>query len=88
VARIEPPWPFDITRPTIAPGSINADALMVHGFVTPDGRFDALAIVFPADYPQSQFILDSLNQWQFRAAVQDGQPARVEVLLIIPEEIE
>ena len=88
VARIDPPWPFDITRPNIAPGSIDADALMVHGFVTPAGRFEALAIIFPTDYPQSQFILDSLNQWQFRPAVQDGQAARVEVLLIIPDEID
>jgi len=30
-------------------------------------------------------VLSSLNQWQFRAATQNGQNVKVEVLLIIPE---
>jgi hypothetical protein len=72
-------------RPNIAPGSIDADALMVHGYVNLEGRFEALTIVFPPQFPQAQFVLSMLNQWQFRPATQNGQNMKVEVLLIIPE---
>jgi hypothetical protein len=84
-ARLEAPWPFNIVRPNIAPGSIDADALMVHGYVNLEGRFEALTIVFPPQFPQAQFVLSMLNQWQFRPATQNGQNMKVEVLLIIPE---
>jgi hypothetical protein len=85
VAHIEAPWPFSIVRPNIAPGSIDADALMVHGFVNQAGRFEALAVAFPPEFAQAQFVLNSLAQWQFRPATQNGQDVKVEVLLIIPE---
>jgi len=85
ITRIEAPWPYSIVRPNIAPGAIDADALMIHGFVNQDGRFEALTIAFPPEFPQAQFVLSSLNQWQFRAATQNGQNVKVEVLLIIPE---
>lgn len=86
--RLEAPWPYSIVRPNLAPDAINADALMVHGFVTTTGHFEGLSIVFPTAFPQAQFVLDSLARWQFRPATQNGQVARVEVLLIIPEELE
>jgi hypothetical protein len=85
VSRIDAPWPYSIVRPNLAPGSISADALMVHGFINQVGRFESLAISFPPDFAQAQFVLDALRQWQFRPAAQNGQPTRVEVLLIIPE---
>jgi hypothetical protein len=47
-----------------------------------------LTVVFPQPFPQSQFILTALQQWQFRPATEDGKNARVEVLLIIPAEYE
>jgi hypothetical protein len=75
-------------RPNLAPGEWNADALMVHGFLNQAGRFEALAIVFPPDFPEAKFVLDALAQWQFRAATQNGQNVKVEVLLIVPEEDE
>jgi hypothetical protein len=84
VARLVAPWPYDIVRPDLAPGAVDADALMVHGFIDPSGRFELLHIVFPADFPGSEFVLKSLAQWQFRPAQQDGQAVRVEVLLVIP----
>jgi len=84
-AHIDAPWPYNIVRPNIAPGSIDADALMIHGFVNQDGHFEGLAIAFPPDFAQAQFVLSSLAQWQFRAATQNGQNVKVEVLLIIPE---
>jgi hypothetical protein len=86
VARIDAPWPYNIVRPDIPSGSVDADALMVHGFVNQSGRFDSLSVAFPADYAQAQFVLGSLLQWQFRPAAQNGQPVRVEVMLIIPQQ--
>ena len=58
---------------------------MVHGFVNQSGRFESLAIAFPEEFAQASLVLDALRQWQFRPAMQNGQIARVEVLLIIPE---
>jgi hypothetical protein len=86
VTRLEAPWPFNIVRPNIPPDAINSDALLVHGFVNQAGRFESLTIAFPPEFPEAQFVIDSLKQWQFRPASQDGQVERVEVLLIIPEE--
>ena len=88
VARLDAPWPFSIVRPNLEPGSVDADALMVHGFVNQSGRFETLTILFPEGFPRAQFVLAALQQWQFRPAAQDGRPAKVEVLLIIPEEYE
>ena len=60
-------------------------AVLVHGFVNKDGRFEELAVTFPPEFPQAQFVLNSLAQWQFRPAAQNGQPVKVEILLIIPD---
>lgn len=86
--RLEAPWPYNIVRPNLTSGVIGADALMVHGFVNTTGHFEDLSIVFPAAFPQAQFVLESLARWQFRPATENGQFARVEVLLIIPEELD
>jgi hypothetical protein len=87
-ARPDAPWPYDIVRPHFEPDDFNSDALMVHGFVTASGRFERLALVFPEDFAKAKFLLSALQQWEFRPARQNGQVAQVEVLLIIPEEIE
>jgi hypothetical protein len=83
--RLEAPWPYNIVRPNLAPGAINADALMVHGFVNEAGRFESLVVAFPPEFPQAQYVLSALAQWQFRPAAENGHPTRVEVVLIIPE---
>ena len=83
--RLEAPWPFNIVRPNLAAGAINADSLMVHGFVDESGRFESLVVAFPPDFSQAQYVLSALSQWQFRPAVENGRPAKVEVVLIIPE---
>jgi len=83
--RLEAPWPYNIVRPNLAAGAINADALMVRGIVNAAGRFESLAIVFPQPFAQAAFVLSSLAQWQFRPALQGGQVTPVEVLLIIPD---
>jgi hypothetical protein len=84
--RIDAPWPYDMERPGLAPGDLNGDAIIVHGFVNKAGRFEKLAIVFPVDFSQAKFVLGALEQWQFRAAMQNGLLTAVEVLLIIPAE--
>ena len=61
---------------------------MVHGFVNLSGRFERLAVVFPNEFAKAKFLLNALQQWQFRPAKANGQIAAVEVLLIIPEETE
>jgi hypothetical protein len=83
--HIEAPWPYNIVRPNITPGAIDADALMIHGFVNQAGRFEQLAVAFPPEFPQAKFVLDSLAKWEFRPATQGGQNVRVEVVLVIPE---
>ncbi len=88
IAHIEAPWPYNIVRPNISPGAIDADALMVHGNINQDGRFETLAVLFPPQFTETQFVLDSLAKWQFRPATQNGQDVAVEVLLIIPDEQE
>ena len=85
--RPEAPWPYDITRPSID-ADANTDAIIVHGFVNGLGRFDKLAVIFPAELAETKFLLHALQQWQFRPAMQDGQATPVEVLLIIPAETE
>lgn len=84
VARLDAPWPFDIVRPNLPPGSVDADAIMIHGFIDESGRFQSLRVAFPPALPSAQFVLDALQKWQFRPALQNGQPIKVEALLIVP----
>jgi hypothetical protein len=86
--RPDAPWPYVMVTPHLSPGDYDADALLVHGFIDAAGHFEKLAIVFPAQFAQSGFVLAALQQWQFRAASQNGQSTAVEVLLIIPQENE
>jgi hypothetical protein len=65
-----------------------SEAILVHGYVNQAGHFEALKVIFPPQFPETQFVLTSLDQWQFRPASRNGQLARVEVLLIIPEELQ
>lgn len=85
VARLDSPWPYSIVRPDLPSGSINADALMIRGFISQEGHFEVPTLFFPPSFPLAEFVLNCLRHWQFRPAFQNGQPTRVEVLLIIPE---
>lgn len=87
ISRLDAPWPYNIVRPNLGTDPADAEAIMVHGFVNQSGHFEGLRVVFPPQFPQTQFVLGSLQQWQFRPAARNGQIARVEVLLIIPEEL-
>jgi hypothetical protein len=88
VSQLEAPWPYDILRPNMVSRDLNADALMVHGILNDTGRLESLAVAFPAEFSHADFVLQALQQWQFRPARQKGKPTSVEILLIIPEEPE
>ena len=88
VTRLEAPWPYEIKRPNLLSRDLGADALMVHGVLNQTGRLESLAIVFPGGFRYSSYVLYALRQWQFRPARQNGQATPVEVLLIIPEELD
>jgi hypothetical protein len=87
ISRPDAPWPYVIVTPHLG-GDSDTDALLVHGFINAGGRFEHLAVVYPAQFPQTGFVLSALQQWQFRPAAQNGKSTTVEVLLIIPEEAE
>lgn len=86
-AHLEAPWPYYIVRPNLNPDDASSDSVMVHGFVDEAGHFEKLAVVFPTDmgFAREQLVLNALQQWQFRAGTHNGQVAKLEVLLIIPE---
>ena len=88
VVRLDAPWPYNIVRPNLVPGSIDADAIMIHGFINQSGRFETLKMIVPQGFPQAQFVLAALSKWQFRPALQNGESARVEVLIIIPDQLD
>lgn len=83
VSRLDPPWPYDISRPSID-ADAQQDAIIVHGLVNATGHFERLAVVFPEQLTEAAFLLKALETWEFRPALRNGQPAAVEVLLIIP----
>jgi len=86
-AHLEAPWPYYIVRPNLNPDDASSDSVMVHGFVDESGHFEKLSVVFPTDmgFAREQLVLNALQQWQFRAGTHNGQVAKLEVLLIIPE---
>lgn len=88
VARLEAPWPYDILRPNLVSSDLNADALMVHGILNEAGQLESLAVAFPQQFAQASFVLQALEKWQFRPARQQGKPTAVEILLIIPDELD
>ena len=88
LARLEAPWPYDLARPNLLSQDLNSDASMVHGVLNQAGRLESLAIAFPSGFRYASFVLHALRQWQFRPARQNGQATAVEVLLIIPDNLE
>jgi hypothetical protein len=86
--HLDAPWPYEIVRPNLDLAAMDVDALILHGFVDKDGRFEKLQLVFPAQFLQAPMVLNVLNQWQFRPAKENGQMTPVEVLLIIPGQSE
>lgn len=84
--RPEPPWPYELARPAPSQADLDADTVMIHGYVSLQGRLEKTSVVYPAVAPNAKALLDLLDLWLFRPAHQNGQPTSVEVLLIIPAE--
>lgn len=79
-SQLAAPWPYDMMRPALG----RYDIVLVHGFVTPQGHFDQLAVAYPPHFPKSSVLLRNLSKWDFRPAMLNGLATKVEVLLIIP----
>lgn len=86
VGRLEAPWPFEIVRPNVDPDDDDSDAIILHGFVNQEGRFEKLQVVFPPQMTQAGMLLNMLNEWQFRPARLNSAATAVEVLIIIPDQ--
>ena len=85
---LQAPWPYNIVRPNIPAEAVDAEVLMIHGFVNKEGRFEGLTVAFPPGFEQAKFVLDALKQWQFRPGTHNGQITTVEVMLIAPVDTE
>jgi hypothetical protein len=82
---VDPPYPFLMLRPELE-FAAEMDYVIVHGMVNASGKFEQLSMVGVTGFPSEKLLLSSLGLWQFRPATRDGQPAMVEILLIIPRE--
>ena len=84
-ARPDPPWPFDLVRPHLNPGDLNADALVLQGKINSTGSFEQLSVAFPPHFLQEKAVLEAIQKWQFRPATVQGTAVSVDILLINPE---
>jgi hypothetical protein len=69
---------------TMAPLGARRASLILHGFVTVEGKFRNLRAVRSEDEQAARLIAPHLNQWDFRPASRGGKPVEVEIVLIIP----
>lgn len=83
-SRPEPPWPYDMMRPSLGA----QDVVLVHGFINTAGRFEQLSVAYPPSFPRAEILLRALKRWEFRPAMNAGQPATVEILLVVPGDVE
>jgi len=84
-APIGAPYPMVTVRPP-EDWLHGSDYLLVHGFLDESGRFRDLRILpgEAAAAPTTSALLDYLGYWEFRPAVRDGRPVKVEVILAVP----
>jgi hypothetical protein len=84
-APIGAPYPMVTVRPP-EDWQHGSDYLLVHGFLDESGRFRDLRILpgEAAAAPTTGALLDYLGYWEFRPAVRDGRPVKVEVILAVP----
>lgn len=63
-----------------------ADYLLVHGFLDESGRFREMKILQSSQpmSPTTDALLQYLSYWEFRPALQEGRPVKVEVILAVP----
>lgn len=82
---VEAPWPVSIVRPFLVVED-GISYVMVKATLGSNGRFEKSDVILPSDFGDKQVLLSSLEQWEFRPAMRDGQAVAVEVLLIVPKE--
>jgi hypothetical protein len=88
VVRLSSPAPLAAPYPRVTylpplrprPGSY----LLIHGYLNAAGRFEALQPLRGADREEAAAIIPVLERWEFRPAMREGQPVRIEILLAIP----
>jgi hypothetical protein len=88
VVRLSSPAPLAAPYPKVTylppvrpkPGSY----LLIHGYLNTAGRFEALQPLRGADREEAAAIIPVLERWEFRPAMREGQPVRIEILLAIP----
>jgi len=66
-----------------------SDYLLVHGFLDESGRLRDMKILASENpqAPLSDAVLQYLPYWEFRPAVVDGHPVKVEVILAVPPDL-
>jgi hypothetical protein len=79
------PYPTVTVRPP-EDWSHGTDYLLVHGFLDESGRFREMKILQSSQprSPTTDALLQYLAYWEFRPALQDGHPVKVEVILAVP----
>ena len=80
---MQAPYPTRIERPDVARPTYEK-YILVHGFVTANGRFEDLRVVRPVTAETDKAVIASLAGWEFRSATRDGVKVAVEFLLSIP----
>jgi hypothetical protein len=81
-APIQPPYPV-VTLVPPQNSTSPSEKVYVRGFLTAEGRLDGLTLVGETG-AASRDVLTLLGQWQFRPAMENGVPVRVQILLTIP----
>lgn len=85
-APIGAPYPYEILRPNFPPSELNADALLVHGYINTAGKLIHATVEYPPGFGLAKKVLHALEGWQFRPATLNGKAVTVEVLFIIPNQ--
>lgn len=79
------PYPMVTVRPP-EDWEHGSDYLLVHGFLDEAGHFRNMTILASQNprAPATDALLEYLAYWEFRPAVVDGKPVKVEVVLAVP----
>ncbi len=91
VVKLGSPEPVGAPYPTVTvrppeDWQHGSDYLLVHGFLDESGRFREMKILQNSEPPSptTEALLQYLSYWEFRPALQDGRPVKVEVVLAVP----
>ena len=84
-APIGAPYPMVTVRPP-EDWQHGSDYLLVHGFLDESGHFREMKLLPSQEptAPTTSALLEYLAYWEFRPALQDGHPVKVEIILAVP----